>query len=71
MTYVLKIKSGKKGKALLDHLKSLDFVDINKFEEEKTDAAVFVEKIKKAEESKSLSLDEVKHRIAAWARKGN
>jgi len=70
MEYLLKIKVDKKGKALINHLKSLDFVALNENENE-IDPVEFRKMIQRAERSKPkpMTLDEVKARIAVWAKK--
>ncbi|HUM47639.1 MAG TPA: hypothetical protein PLD84_11970, partial [Chitinophagales bacterium] len=63
MEYVLKVKRDKKGIALINHLKSLDFVELNK-NENATDPVAFREMIKNAERSKPMSMDEAKKKSA-------
>ena len=68
MEYVLKVKEDKKGKALINHLQSLDFIELQKQEDE-IDPKSFRDMIRRAERSKSLSLDEAKTRIAKWSKR--
>ncbi len=70
MEYLLSVKEDRRGKALINHLRSLDFVELNQSEPE-IDVAEFKKMIKKAERSKSMTLDEVKKRVAEWAKKKN
>ena len=68
MEYLLKVKENKKGKALVNHLKSLDFVELDATHEE-IDSLAFRKMIRKAEKSKPRTLDELKAHIATWAEK--
>ncbi|HYV94673.1 MAG TPA: hypothetical protein VE978_23060 [Chitinophagales bacterium] len=68
MEYLLKVKEDKKGKALVNHLKSLDFVELDETHEE-MDPLAFREMISKAEKSKPRTLDELKAHIASWSEK--
>lgn len=69
MEYHLKIKKDKKGKALINHLKTLDFVELEEYEG--FDETLFKTIIKKNEKSHSLSIDEIKDRLSVWAKKKN
>lgn len=68
MEYLLKIKEDKKGKALINHLKSLDFVELNENDDE-IDPVAFRKMIQRAERSKPMTLEEAKKKSAEWLRK--
>lgn len=62
MNYILKLSDNSKSKALLQLLKSLDFVEIEKHDADKEFRGI----IKAAEASKSLSFKKAKQLSENW-----
>ena len=65
MDYLLKIENKEKAKSLFQFLKNLDFVQIEKLDQEKN----WKEMINKSEKSKSIPLSEAKESIISWKKK--
>lgn len=63
---MVKIKQSGEGKKLISYLKSLSFVEVLGDSDDFVDVKDLKKKVKKAEKSKSLSLDESIRRSAAW-----
>jgi hypothetical protein len=65
MDYLLKVENEEKAKSLFQFLKNLDFVEIEKFDQDKK----WRELVKQAEKSKSIPLKEAKKSIDSWKQK--
>ena len=66
METIIKIKDSVKGKKLIAHLKSLDYVKVLGNASNFVAADELREKVKKAEKSKALTLEEAERRSEGW-----
>ena len=65
MDYLLKVENEEKAKYLFQFLKNLDFVEIEKFDQDKN----WRDLVKQAEKSKSIPIMEAKKAIDSWKQK--
>ena len=69
METIIKIKNSAEGKKLIAHLQSLSYVKVLGDSSNLVDVKELKSKVKKAESSKSLTLEEAITRSAAWKSK--
>jgi tRNA A37 threonylcarbamoyladenosine synthetase subunit TsaC/SUA5/YrdC len=69
METIIKIKNSAEGKKLIAHLQSLSYVKVLGDSSNLVDVKELKSKVKKAESSKSLTLEEAIARSAAWKSK--
>jgi hypothetical protein len=69
METLIKIKDSQEGKKLIAHLKSLEYVKVMGDADGFVDVKELKQKVKNAEKSKSLTMEESIHRSEAWKTK--
>ena len=69
METIIKVKDSAEGRKLIAHLQSLSYVQVLGDSANLMDVKELRNKVKKAEKSKSLTLDEAMSRSAAWKSK--
>jgi hypothetical protein len=66
MAYYIEIKETSESKSLVEHLRSLKYVKVEKHERKTYDVGDLVAEIKKSEKSKRISWADAKKQMASW-----